>query len=178
MPPYSTRYPQFYATYRGVALNNNPKTPLHNRASNNALVGNGERVGSPHFPDKDYRNDNVEIDSNPGFVNEAIKDRGGVATFTFASPRNVFDEVVRDVATLTQAISGNSATFTLECELDQAQFSDPLTVVISANAPAQVLARAQYSGTLLPAEVSASHILIQRFQFSKPVNTKSRSSGK
>jgi hypothetical protein len=72
--PYSTRYPEFYQTYLGVAVNNNTNTPLYNRVFNNALVGNDEGVGSSRYPDQDYRHHNVEIDTDPGFVNEAAGD--------------------------------------------------------------------------------------------------------
>ena len=70
-PPYSTRYPEFHATYLGVAVNNDPNTPLYNRVFNNALIGNNEGVGPSRYPDKDYRHHNIEIDTDPGFVDEA-----------------------------------------------------------------------------------------------------------
>jgi hypothetical protein len=73
-PPYSTRYPEFYQTYLGVAVNKDPNTPLYNWVYNNALIGNNEGVGEGRYPDKEYRHHNVEINSNPGFVDEAAGD--------------------------------------------------------------------------------------------------------
>jgi len=69
-PPYSTRYPEFYQTYLGVAVSKDVNTPLYNRVFNNALIGDNEGVGNSRYPDKDYRHHNVEIDTNPGFVDE------------------------------------------------------------------------------------------------------------
>ena len=70
-PPYSTRYPDFLKTYLGVAVNHDPSTPLLNRVFNNVLVGNNDGAGASRYPDKDYRHHNVEIDTDPGFVDEA-----------------------------------------------------------------------------------------------------------
>ena len=86
-PPYSTRYPEFYQTYLGVAVNKDPNTPLYNRVFNNALIGNNEGVGPSRYPDKDYRHHNVEINSNPGFVNEAAGD------YTLRPDSIVFKEI-------------------------------------------------------------------------------------
>jgi len=52
-------------------VNNDPDTPLYNRVFNNALIGDNEGVGPARYPDKDYRHHNVEIDTDPGFVDEA-----------------------------------------------------------------------------------------------------------
>ncbi len=84
----------------------------------------------------------------------------------------------RDSAKLTQSISGNSATFTLESALDQAQFHDPLTVIIPAKDAAQVIAKGQHSGALLPVEVRKDRILIQTVPSTEPVEVTWRSSGK
>lgn len=73
-PPFSTRYPDFLRTYAGVAERGDPATPLCNRVFNNALVGNDEGVGLGRDPDADDRHHNVEIDTDPGFVDEAAGD--------------------------------------------------------------------------------------------------------
>jgi len=70
-PPYSTRYPDFLKTYLGVAVRKDTSTPLLNRVFNNALIGNNDGVGPSRYPDKDYRHHNVEIDTAPGFADEA-----------------------------------------------------------------------------------------------------------
>lgn len=70
-PPYSTRYPDFAKTYVGVLVKNDPTTPLANRVFNNALIGNNEGVGPSRYPERDYRHHNIEIDTAPGFVDEA-----------------------------------------------------------------------------------------------------------
>ena len=67
----------------------------------------------------------------------------------------------RDVAKLTQFITKNSATFTLECALDQHQFHDPLTVIIPVKNAAHVVARFEKSGTQLSVEVRPDRILVQ-----------------
>ena len=72
--PYSTKYPEFYATYVGVVVKKDPNTPLYNRVYNNALIGDNKGVTPSRYPDKDYRHHNVEIDTDPGFVNEATGD--------------------------------------------------------------------------------------------------------
>jgi hypothetical protein len=86
-PPYSTRYPDFYQTYTGVAINHDANTPLCNRVFNNALIGDNEGVGPSRYPDKDYRHHNVEIDTDPGFVDEAAGD------FTLRPDSRVFKEI-------------------------------------------------------------------------------------
>ncbi|MEI7948151.1 MAG: right-handed parallel beta-helix repeat-containing protein [bacterium] len=85
-PPYSTRYPAFYQTYTGV-VNNVTNTPLYNRVFNNALIGNNEGVSPSRYPDKDYRHHNIEIDTDPGFVNEAGGD------FTLRPDSRVFKDI-------------------------------------------------------------------------------------
>ena len=85
-PPYSTRYPEFYQTYTGV-VNNATNTPLYNRVFNNALIGNNEGVDPSRYPDKDYRHHNIEIDTDPGFVNEAAGD------FTLRPDSRIFKEI-------------------------------------------------------------------------------------
>jgi len=70
-PPYSTKYPEFYATYEGVVVKKDPNTPLYNRVYNNALIGDNKGVTPSRYPDQDYRHHNVEINTDPGFVNEA-----------------------------------------------------------------------------------------------------------
>lgn len=73
-PPYATRYPEFCKTYTGVVVNNDTNTPLCNRVFNNALIGDNEGVGPSRYPDNDYRHHNIELDTDPGFVNEAAGD--------------------------------------------------------------------------------------------------------
>ena len=87
VPPYSTRYPDFYKTYMGVAVNNDPNTQLYNRIFNNALIGDNEGVPPGRYPDKDYHHHNVEIDTDPGFVNESAGD------FTLRPDSRVFKEI-------------------------------------------------------------------------------------
>ncbi len=70
-PPYSTRYSEFYKTYTGVVMNNDTNTPLCNRVFNNALIGNNDSVTPGRYAGTDYRHHNVELDTDPGFVNEA-----------------------------------------------------------------------------------------------------------
>ena len=67
----------------------------------------------------------------------------------------------RDAAKLTQSISGNRATFTVECPLDAAKFDYPLTVVIPVKAAAHVEARRNGFGGTLPVEVRKDRILVQ-----------------
>jgi hypothetical protein len=86
-PPYSTRYPEFYKTYLGVAVKNDTSTYLFNRVFNNALIGNNEGVGPSRYPNKDYRHHNVEIDTDPGFVDEAAGD------FTLRPDSRIFKEI-------------------------------------------------------------------------------------
>ena len=86
-PPYSTRYPEFYKTYLGVAVKNDTSTYLFNRVFNNALIGNNEGVGPSRYPNKDYRHHNVEIDTYPGFVDEAAGD------FTLRPDSRIFKEI-------------------------------------------------------------------------------------
>ena len=75
----------------------------------------------------------------------------------------------RDAAKLTQSITSKHATFTLECDLDQTQFHDPLTVVIPAKDAAQVIARSRNSGAQLPVEVRKDRIIIQSVPSPEPV---------
>ena len=86
-PPYSTRYPAFAKTYVGVGVKNDPTTPLINRVFNNALIGNNEGVGPSRYPDQDYRHHNVEIDTDPGFVDEAA------GNFALRPDSRVFKEI-------------------------------------------------------------------------------------
>lgn len=70
-PPYSTRYPEFCKTYTAVAVDKETSAPLYNKVFNNALIGNNEGVTPGHYPDNnEYRHHNVEIDTDPGFVDE------------------------------------------------------------------------------------------------------------
>ena len=71
VPPYSTKYPEFFATYKGVVLDKDTNTRLYNRVYDNALIGDNEGMNKSRYPDKEYRHHNVEIDTDPGFVNEA-----------------------------------------------------------------------------------------------------------
>jgi hypothetical protein len=87
VPPYSTRYPEFFKTYLGVAVNNDNNTLLYNRVFNNALIGNNEGVGPSRYPELVYRHHNVEIDTDPGFVNEAAGD------FTLLPNSRIFKEI-------------------------------------------------------------------------------------
>lgn len=84
----------------------------------------------------------------------------------------------REAAKLTQSIAGESATFTLECDLDQRQFHDPLTVVIPANNAMQVVARIQKSGSQLPVEVRTDRILVQAVPSTDSVQVTWRNNGK
>jgi hypothetical protein len=86
-PPYSTRYPDFAKTYIGVLVRNDPTTPLYNRVFNNALIGNNEGVGPSRYPDRNYRHHNVEIDTEPGFVDEAA------GNFALRPASRVFKEI-------------------------------------------------------------------------------------
>ena len=86
-PPYSTRYPDFAKTYIGVLVNNDSTTPLYNQVFNNALIGNNEGVGPSRYPDKPYRHHNLEIDTDPGFVDEAT------GNFTLRADSRVFKEI-------------------------------------------------------------------------------------
>jgi cephalosporin-C deacetylase-like acetyl esterase/peptidoglycan/xylan/chitin deacetylase (PgdA/CDA1 family) len=81
----------------------------------------------------------------------------------------------RDAAKLTQSMTGGSATFTLECALDQTVFHDPLTVVIPVKEAAQVTAKSRNSGTELPVEVRRDRILIQAVPSVEPVEVTWRS---
>ena len=87
VPPYSTRYPEFLKTYVGVAVNKDANTPLCNRVFNNALIGDNEGVTPSRYPDKGYRHHNVEIDTDPGFVDEAA------GNFTLRPDSRVFKEI-------------------------------------------------------------------------------------
>ncbi len=75
----------------------------------------------------------------------------------------------RDAAKLTQAITGNSATFTLECTQAQTQPHVPLTVVIPVKDAAQVVAKTRNSGAQLPVEVRKDRILVQAMPSADPV---------
>ncbi len=86
-PPYSTRYPEFFETYTGVMVNNDPATPLFNQVFNNALIGDNEGVGPARYPDKNTRHHNVEIDTDPGFVDEVS------GNFSLKADSRVFMEI-------------------------------------------------------------------------------------
>lgn len=75
----------------------------------------------------------------------------------------------RETAKLTQSMASESATFILECDLDQRQFHDPLTVVIPAKNATEVAATIQKSGTQLPVEIRTDRILVQAVPSSGPV---------
>jgi hypothetical protein len=70
-----------------VAVNNDNNTLLYNRVFNNALIGNNEGVGPSRYPELVYRHHNVEIDTDPGFVNEAAGD------FTLLPNSRIFKEI-------------------------------------------------------------------------------------
>ena len=66
----------------------------------------------------------------------------------------------RDAAKLTQSVTKQGATFTLECALDPNQFHDPLTVVVPVKNVARAEAKREDNGMLLPVEVQKDRILI------------------
>jgi hypothetical protein len=86
-PPFSTKYPEFYKTYIGVVVDKDPNTPLYNRIFNNALIGVNKGLDAARYPDKEYRHHNIEIDTNPGFVDEAAGD------YTLRPDSIVFKEI-------------------------------------------------------------------------------------
>ena len=67
----------------------------------------------------------------------------------------------RDAAKLIGSISGNKATFTMECPLDKMKFNFPLTVLIPVNNAAHVEVKRNGSNTTLPVEVRKDCILVQ-----------------
>lgn len=67
----------------------------------------------------------------------------------------------RDAAKLTASASAGHAEFKVECALDPTVFNDPLTVVIPANCPTDVLVRYQKSGEKPPFEIHSDKILVQ-----------------
>ncbi len=75
----------------------------------------------------------------------------------------------RDAAKLTASTSAGHAEFTLECSLDPAVFHDPLTVVIPANHPTDVLVRYQKSGEKPPFEIHSDKILVQVIPSGQPL---------
>ncbi len=85
--PYASRYPEFLKTYLGVSVDKNAATPLFNSVYNNALIGNNEGVGTANEPDSGRRHHNIEIDVDPGFVDEA----GG--NFALRPDSRVFREI-------------------------------------------------------------------------------------
>jgi len=85
--PYASRYPEFLKTYLGVSVDKNAATPLFNSVYNNALIGNNEGVGTATEPDSGRRHHNIEIDVDPGFVDEA----GG--NFALRPDSRVFREI-------------------------------------------------------------------------------------
>jgi hypothetical protein len=68
-PPYSTRYPEFLAIYKG-----GPEAKPHNKIFNNLLVGCGSGMGESRYPGEGFWHHNYETDTNPGFVDEASGD--------------------------------------------------------------------------------------------------------
>lgn len=86
-PPYANRYPGFFETYNGVAVQNDSATQLVNFVFNNALIGNNLDVGPSRYPDKNTRHHNVEIDTDPGFVDEAA------GNFALKPSSRVFKEI-------------------------------------------------------------------------------------
>ena len=70
-----------------MLVKNDPTTPLTNRVFNNALIGNNEGVGPSRYPEKDYRHHNIEIDTDPGFVDEAT------GNFALRPDSRVFKEI-------------------------------------------------------------------------------------
>jgi hypothetical protein len=81
-PPYSTRYQEFLKVYTG-----GPDTKLYNEVFNNALVGCGTSVDPIRYPDAGYRHDNVDINADPGFIDEAAGD------YTLRPDSKVFKEI-------------------------------------------------------------------------------------
>ena len=75
----------------------------------------------------------------------------------------------RDAATLTASASAGRAEFTLECSLDPAVFHDPLTVVIPAKHPTDVLVRYQKSREIPPFEIHSDKILVQAIPSGQPL---------
>ena len=75
----------------------------------------------------------------------------------------------RDAATLTASASAGRAEFKLECSLDPTVFHDPLTVVIPANQPTDVLVRYQKSGEKPPFEIHSDKILVQVIPSGQPL---------
>ena len=67
----------------------------------------------------------------------------------------------RDAANVAGSISGNKASFTIECPLDKMKFKFPLTVFIPVNNAAQAEAKRNGSNTTLPVEVRKDCILVQ-----------------
>lgn len=67
----------------------------------------------------------------------------------------------RDAAKVTGNISGNKATFFMDCPLDKMKFNFPLTVFIPVNNAAQAEAKRNGSNTALPVEVRKDCILVQ-----------------
>jgi hypothetical protein len=75
----------------------------------------------------------------------------------------------RDAANVAGGISGNKATFTIECPLDKMKFNFPLTVLIPVNNAAQAEAKRNGSNMALPIEVRKDCILVQVAPSPEPV---------
>jgi peptidoglycan/xylan/chitin deacetylase (PgdA/CDA1 family) len=75
----------------------------------------------------------------------------------------------RDAANVAGSISGNKATFTIECPLDKMKFNFPLTVLIPVNNAAQAEAKRNGSNMALPVEVRKDCILVQVAPSPEPV---------
>ena len=86
-PPYSTKYPEFAQLYDSIVNAKDESTPLFNRVFNNALIGDDEGVGPSRYPDKDFRHHNIQIDTDPGFVDEAA------GNFALRPDSRVFTEI-------------------------------------------------------------------------------------
>jgi hypothetical protein len=85
-PPFSTQYPEFAALYDAV-IANDPSVKLFNRVFNNVQVGCTAAFGDGRYPGEGYRYDNLEIDTDPGFVDDAAGD------YTLRPDSRVFTDI-------------------------------------------------------------------------------------
>jgi hypothetical protein len=72
-PPYSDRYAEFAELYAKTRTGDE-SVQLFNRLYNNVQVGCGTAFGPGRYPKADYRKNNLEIDTDPGFVDGASGD--------------------------------------------------------------------------------------------------------
>jgi hypothetical protein len=85
-PPYSTQYPEFAEIYAKV-MAGDESVKLFNRVYNNVQVGCGAEFGPGRYPDEDYRRNNLEIDDDPGFVDDVNGD------YNLGPDSRVFQEI-------------------------------------------------------------------------------------